>query len=224
MKTPFLLSLAFVFTCLPAIGISLRILPWDDETAERKLSIAYGTTIVETGYLHPSARSQEIKLPEETANLRLEANDRKAEDGKPESVRINLPAGIKKPLLLILPDKKAKTGVRTLVIEDDQSAFRWGTIRLINVTPQPLVFRWEKKAKAVPAGWKPVNISPEGKSRNLEVFLYLKDDLKKHLYSAVWEHRTDMRQLVFMVPSTDTSLGPVEFKFVPEIRIEEESP
>lgn len=220
LPKPFLLLIA---TCLPAIGISLRVLPWDDQIAERKLSIAYGTKVIDVGHLHPAARSEPISIPADATGLRLETNDRKDQEGNPLAIKLNLPSGTKSPLLLILPDEKSETGLRCTIIEDDLSDFKWGTIRLINVTPKPLVFRWGKSAKAVPAGWKPVTVAPEGKSRNIETFLYLKDDLKNPLYTAVWAHRSDMRQLVFMVPSSDSALGPVEFKFVPETRIEEEA-
>jgi hypothetical protein len=222
MKTSPVLFLILIATWLPALGIPLRILPWDDEVAERKLSIAHGSTVLEVGYLHPSARSESIDIPKEVVGLRLETTDRMDAEGKPEALKLTIPSGVKQPLLLILPDKKSKTGLRALIIEDDLSTFKWGTIRLINITPKPLVFRWDKKAKAVPPGWTPVNVAPEGKSRNLEVFLYLKDDLEKPLYTSVWEHRSDMRQLVFMVPSSNAALGPVEFKIIPELRIEDE--
>jgi hypothetical protein len=87
------------------------------------------------------------------------------------------------------------------------------------VTPKPLAFRWENEAKVVPTGWKPVDVSPGGKSRNMGVIIYLKEDLKKPLYTAVWEHREDMRQLVLVIPNPDQSLGAIAFKFIPEIRI-----
>jgi hypothetical protein len=51
------------------------------------------------------------------------------------------------------------------------------------------------------------------------VIIYLKEDLKKPLYTAVWEHREDMRQLVLVIPNPDQSLGAIAFKFIPEIRI-----
>ncbi|MGB6222815.1 hypothetical protein [Haloferula sp.] len=223
MKNLLTTSLILFATSLSSLGIPLTVLPWDDEISERELSVAYGTKIIDIGYLHPSARSKPLNIPSEALNLRLEVNDRKDAEGKPLALKINLPSNVKTPLLLLLPDEKSKAGLRTLVIEDDVSSFRWGTFRLINITPKPLVFRWDKQAKAVPPGWKPVTVDPEGKSRNIEVFLYLKDDLKKPLYTAVWEHRSDMRQLVFMVPSSNAALGPVEFKTIPEIRIEEEA-
>ena len=49
--------------------------------------------------------------------------------------------------------------------------------------------------------------------------VFLKENLKEPLYTAVWEHREDMRQLVFLIPNPDQSLGAVAFRFIPETRI-----
>ena len=208
---------------VPAFASSLRVLAWDQEISERKLAIGYGKEVTDVGYMHPAARSAPIKVPAGAENLRLVATDRKNADGSPAAVPLVIGAEIKMPLLLVIPDEKSTSGVRVIVIEDDRQSFNWGTIRLINVTPKPLAFRWEKEARVVPTGWKPVDVSPGGKSRNMGVLIYLKEDLKKPLYTAVWEHREDMRQLVFVIPNPDQSLGAVAFKFIPEIRIAAES-
>lgn len=204
---------------VPAFSSSLRVLAWDDTIAERKLGIGFGKEVTDVGYMHPAARSAPIKVPTGAENLRLVATDRKNADGTPAAVPLVIGAEIKMPLLLVIPDEKSISGVRVIVIEDDQQSFNWGTIRLVNVTPKPLAFRWEKEARVVPTGWKPVDVSPGGKSRNMGVLIYLKEDLKKPLYTAVWEHREDMRQLVFVIPNPDQSLGAVAFKFIPETRI-----
>jgi hypothetical protein len=214
----------FVFICLLAAGVpafasSLRVLPWDQEISERKLAIGYGKEVTEIGNMHPAARSEPIEVPAGAENLRLVATDRKNADGTPASVPLVISPEIKMPLLLVIPDKNSTAGVRLIVIEDDRQLFHWGTIRLINVTPKPLAFRWENEARAVPSGWKPVDVAPGGKSRNMGIQIYLKEDLKKPLYTAVWEHREDMRQLVFVIPNPDQSLGAVAFKFIPETRI-----
>ena len=214
----------FVLICLLAAGVpvfasSLRVLAWDQKISERKLAIGYGRELTEVGYMHPAARSAPIKVPDGAENLRLVATDRKSADGSPVAVPLVIGSEIKMPLLLVIPDEKSISGVRVIVIEDDRQSFNWGTIRLINVTPKPLAFRWENEARVVPTGWKPVDVSPGGKSRNMGILIYLKEDLKKPLYTAVWEHREDMRQLVFVIPNPDQSLGAVAFKFIPEIRI-----
>ena len=209
------LALVLAFTISPHAA-SLRVLPWNDAVAEREFVIAWGKKSSEVGYLHPSARSQPVSIPGDAADLRLVASDRTTTDGKPLAIPLKFPAGVKKPLLLLLPDKNAPIGVRTHIIEDDESSFRWGTIHLINVSKHSLVFRWENQARAMPPGWKPVTAAPGGKSRNMEVLLYRKENLKEPVYSSVWEHRTDMRHLVFVVPSNDAAVGPFEFKFIPE--------
>jgi hypothetical protein len=215
-----LLVLIYLLTAgVPAVASSLRVLAWDQEISERKLAIGCGKEVTDVGYMHPAARSAPIKVPVGAENLRLVALDRKNADGSPAAVPLVIGSEIKIPLLLVIPDEKSTSGVRVIVIEDDRQSFHWGTIRLINVTPKPLAFRWEKEARVVPTGWKPVDVSPGGKSRNMGILIYLKDDLKNPLYTAVWEHREDMRQLVFVTPNPDQSLGAVAFKFIPETRI-----
>ncbi|MES2659568.1 MAG: hypothetical protein V4689_13200 [Verrucomicrobiota bacterium] len=212
--------ISLLASVLPAAAISFRVLPWDEETSERKLAIGSGKDSVVIGYMHPAARSAPVKVPDATEGLRLIANDRKNDDGTPASVPLVLGEGIKNPLLLILPDAKSKAGVRAMILEDDRQTFKWGTIRLLNSTSEQLVFRWDKDARSIPPGWKPVDVEPGGKSRNVMVYLYQKENLKDPLYSAVWEHRDDMRQLVFLVPNPDPAMGPVAFKFVSETRVE----
>lgn len=221
--TKTLLSAAMLLSSsFAAVGLEIRVLPWDNQLAERQFALGRGNEPTAIGYLHPSARSEPVKIPAGEAPLVLQALDRRDDEGKPLAVPVKVGSSIRKPLLLLLPDKKHPTGIKPLVLEDDLASFKWGTIRLINVTPKALAFRWDKQAKAVPSGWKPVDVAPGGDSRNMEIFLYLKDDLKKPLYTAVWEHRDDMRQMVFIVPSKDASVGPVEFKFVNELRINNE--
>ena len=70
----------------------------------------------------------------------------------------------------------------------------------------------------VPVGWKPVDVAPGGDTRKMEIRFFLKDNTKKPLYSAVWEYGTNLRKLVFVVPSTDQALGPLAFKFITEDR------
>lgn len=215
-----LLSIAALH--LPLEAANLRFLAWNDEVASRAFNLAHGRERTEVGYLHPSARSAPFEVPEDSPNLRLELSGQTDAEGQPAAIPLKLRDGIDEALVILLPDPKAPTGVRTLILDDSIANFSWGTIRLLNATPKELAFRWDKQAKRVPSGWKPTDISPGGNDRNMEVFLYLTDDLKNPLYSAVWEQREDTRQLVFLVPSTNSSLGPVEFKIIPELRVENE--
>lgn len=218
--------LGVVTLCSPLHSASMRFLAWNDQVAEQGYAFAHGKERTEIGYLHPSARSKPFEVPEGAEDLRLELLGKQNAEGQPMALPLKARSGVDNALVLLLPDPKSPAGLRVMILDDSLSSFKWGSIRFINATPKDFAFRWDKQAKLVPKGWKPTEVRPGGDNRNMEVFLYLKDNLKEPLYSAVWEHREDMRQLVFLVPSKDTSLGPVEFKMVPEVRIEkkEEAP
>lgn len=219
MKTLTFLLAAALF--LPAAALPLTVLPWDETVAERELALGKGDKTTPLPYLHPDARSQPVKLPADPAGTRLFILDRKDDEGRPLELPLRFPTGAEQPLLLLLPDPDSAAGLRPFIVEDAAKAFPWGSFRLFNVTPDPLAFRWDKLAKRLKPGWSPVLVEPEGPSRNLEVFLYKQADLEKPIYTAVWEHRQDMRQLVFVVPSEDRSIGPYRFKIIPELRLPE---
>lgn len=208
------LLLLLLLACAPASALPLRVLAWDQEIAGRDLAVGTTEKSLKIGYMHPHSRTEPLHVPRE--NLRLEVRDRANAEGEVPLIPLKIPAGIRRPLLLLLPSKNAKTGLQTRILEDHDGTFRWGTIRLLNLTSRPLVFRWEKKGLLLPEKFQAVEVSPGGSRRNMEVMLYLKDNLKQPLYSAVWEHRDDLRQLVFVVPNPDPSSGPVAVKFVSE--------
>ncbi len=216
IRLPLLAFLAAVL-CQSLAAIPLRVLAWDDEVAARKLSIVHAKGANPLENLHPFTRSAPINvvIGEETPP-RLQALDRLDEKGVPAVTPIQVPAGMKYPLLLLLPDAKSATGIRTMVLEDDPTNFRWGTIRLINSTGKELIFKWEKKLAKLPTSWAPTEVSPGGDTRNMGIGLFLPEKPNPPLYSAVWEHREDARKLVFVVPGTDPTRGPVDFKFIIE--------
>jgi hypothetical protein len=129
-----------------------------------------------------------------------------------------MPAGIQDPLVLILPDAKHSTGLRSFVIEDASSNFAWGTMRFVNSTGKPLLVRHDKTIKELPSTWTPVDIAPGGDARNAGVQVAARDDTKTILYSAVWKHDPNIRKLIFVVPGADVRTGVVAFKIVPEDR------
>ena len=120
--------------------------------------------------------------------------------------------------MVILPDAKASTGVRLFILEDDISDFKWGSIRFINATPKHLVYYSEKKRVALPPSWTPVQVDPGGETRNLEVLLYFREDPSRPVSSSIWEHNSDERALVFLIPGEDPRLGPVAMKTISENR------
>lgn len=211
-----LFSLLFSsFATLSIQARSLHVLAWDQNIAKRKLAIASGSKSESIERMHHFSRSKAIKIPQESGTLKLVTEDRFAEDGKPLFLPLEIGPAIKSPLLLVIPDKKSPTGIKTLIIEDSMDNFEWGTMRFINVTGEDLVFRHEKKNKLIPSGWKPTDVAPKGKTRSIGVTFYLRKNLKlPPLYSSIWKHRPDLRKLVFIMPSKDKTRGLVAFKFI----------
>jgi hypothetical protein len=211
----FLLLLLSVPLCQAA---TLRAIAWNDEVAARKLSLVSGKDSVELSHMHPSKRTDPLRI-KGTDPIFLRALDKApAADGKPVQIACVIPEGVKIPLLLILPDPAHPTGVRLLVVDDNPAGFKWGSFRFLNTTPKPLVVQLEQKAVNVPAGWKPVDFDLGGETRGVGARIALKEAIEKPLYSGVWEYDVNVRTLCFLVPGEDPRLGPVSFKSVPEDR------
>ena len=196
---------------------TIRFLPWDHAVAARMIAFQHGEEVIKLT-LHPDQRSDSIKSIANEELLQLVALDRTSPDGKPASVEIKVPAGIQSPLVLILPDPKHLTGLRSFVIEDASANFAWGTMRFVNSTGKGLLVRHEKTIKELPETWTPVDIAPGGDARNAGVQVAAHDGSKTILYSAVWKHDPNIRKLIFVVPGADVRTGVVAFKIVPEDR------
>ncbi len=205
-------------------ALPLQVLAWDDAVAGRKLTIAHAKGVNELKNLHPLDRSEvfDVVAAGDGPPPRLQALDRLDEKGAPAEDPLRIPAGVKRPLVLLFEDAKAATGIRMVVLEDDRAGFGWGTIRVVNATGRQLLFKCEGKVSGLPANWTPVDIRPGGQRRNMEVVMALRDQPDQLLYSAVWEFRDTFRQLVFIAPGTDSDDGPVSFKFINEVRLQAE--
>jgi hypothetical protein len=200
-------------------ALPLRVLAWDQDVADRQLAISAGKDATELKDLHPLSRSAKINVTIDPPPM-LQALDKKDDKGMPLAEPIKIPANVKHPLALLMPNPKAPTGVSVVVLEDDPAGFQWGTIRLVNATGKDLLFKCENKVSALAAGWTPVDLSPGGKRRNMEVALGLKDKPKEVLFSAIWDYRDDQRQLIFVVPNKDIGESPVDFKFILENKVD----
>ncbi len=216
-------SSAAVLACLfslqsSLLAIPLRFLPWDDGIAARKIALQDAKGANGIPDLHPYKRSVPMDGTAGEVPLQLVALDKTGPDGKPVSVEIKLTAGLLMPLVLILPDPKHPTGLRTFVIEDNTNNFNFGTMRFINATGKALLIRYEQSVKALTEAWTPVDIAPGGIVRNMGVQLAARDNLKEILYSSVWEHDPEVRKLIFIIPGTDVRTGAVEFKVISEDR------
>lgn len=199
-------------------AIPVRILAWDDQIAGMKIALrdSKGSIVVER--MHPTQRTSIYQVGTGETPPAIELLDKKGPDGKPLQVPLILPEGIKKPLVLILPDAKAPAGVRPAVMEDDESGFAWGAVRFINATGKQLVFVHENKGTNLAPSWNPVTVQPGGESRSMGVKLFFREQPERAVYSAIWEQQPEVRMLVFLVPGTDPRLGPVGTKMISEDR------
>ncbi len=200
------------------LAAPIRFLPWDEGIAARKLGFQNGKETGELQNLHPLQRSKPMDGTQGEAPLQLVALDRKSPDGKPVAIEIKGIDGLQSPLVLLLPDPKHPTGLRTFAIEDNASKFSWGSMRFINATGKPLLIRHEQSIKALPGTWTPVDIDPGGSPRNFGVQVVAAADLKTILYSAIWEYHPDVRKLAFILPGADAGGGVIAFKIIPEDR------
>jgi len=219
MNSRLLFAAVVLSTVLSTAAYPLRVLAWNDQVAARKLAISYSKGTEEFDDLHPFQRSRvfEINSTKEAPAV-IQDLDKKDDKGKPIGAPILIPEGIKKPLLILLPDAKAPCGLRLLTLEDDLVGFSWGSMRMINATGKKLVFKWEEKNISLPATWTPAQVLPSGDDRNIEVQLFLEDQPDTPVYSAVWEHRSHYRKLIFIMPNDDPRVGPIALKFITEDR------
>lgn len=214
-----------LLTATRAGAITVRILAWDQQIAGRELAITHTKGEVQIQDMHPSQRTKAYQVSNSKEKpAAIMALDKLDDDGKPTAARIKIPEGMKQPLLILLPDPKAPSGLRIMAIEDNSANFPWSSIRLINTTGKKLAFTWEKKLKALPPSWTPIIVKPGGASRNMEVQVFLPTKPKRPIYSAIWEQRQDFRTLAFIVPGTNPRLGPIAFKIIHESRAAIEAP
>jgi hypothetical protein len=109
---------------------TLRFLPWDDATAARRIALQSGKKLTEVTGLHPLRRSRPFGTAKD-GESRMVALDRKDPEGKPVTVPLQMDAGMKSPLVLILPDPDSPSGLRAFpvdmkIIPEDRRAIEKG--------------------------------------------------------------------------------------------------
>jgi len=202
----------------PLHALPFRFLAWDSEIAARKIGVIDNSKVSEFQNLDPFRRSGVFNIAGGGAPIFLVANDRMDAEGKPTTVEIKLAAGISAPLVIILPDPSHPTGLRPFVIDDSPRTFAWGSMRFVNATGKELLFRSDKSVISLPGTWTPTDFAPGGATRNMGVKMAAKDNLDDLLYSAVWEHNPDVRNLVLIIPDTKAQSTKVSLKTIPENR------
>ena len=217
MKSLLRCFVASLIALVPAArALEVSFLAWDEQVATRQ--IAVGDSEVAVKELHPLKRSDAVTatlLP--SGELGLRALDRKDSSDKPLGFTVKVGSGITKPLVLLLPDAKAPSGLRSLAIEDDSSSFTWGSFRFLNATGKPLNLALGNIRKQLPVGWQPVDLQPEDE-KALPITISSTEGAKTPLYTAIWKAERDVRRLVFVLPGSEPRLGPLAIKVIPEDR------
>ncbi len=199
-------------------ALPFRFLAWDEDVAARKLAVVKGGDSALIEHLHPLQRTGAVDAaPGEGGQVVLRALDRKDDQGKEIDFPVKIGAGISRPLVLLLPDARAASGIRGFAIEDSDAAFPWGTFRILNATGKPLAIALGNERKTLPAGWVPVDLKPAGE-KPVPVMVVSPAAPGQALYSSVWKPDANLRRLVIVVPGTDTRLGPLALKVIPEDR------
>jgi hypothetical protein len=200
-----------------AEALEIRFLAWDDSTAARQVAVTGASEEKFVKGLHPLQRTGPVGATLTEGNLILRALDRKDAGGKPMDFPVKVGDGMTQPLVLLLPDAKAPSGLRGYAIEDNSTSFPWGTFRILNATGKSLEVVLGTMQKKVPPSWQPVDLRPGG-DKALAVSLASSDAPRKPLYTSVWKPEDSVRRLVFVLPGTDVRMGPIALKVIPEDR------
>jgi hypothetical protein len=218
MKLPVAIALLCLLAPLrTASALEVRFLAWDEKVAERDLAVLDGDDAKPVKNLHPLQRTPALSAKPREGSIIVRSLDLKDAEGKPAELPVKIDEAIEHPLVLLLPDAKAPSGLRGFAINDSDSSFPWGTFRVLNATGKALGIGLGTERKALPAGWTPVDLKPAG-DKPVPVFFVNPADTKKPLYTGVWKPDPDLRRLVIVVPGTDPRLGPLALKVIPEDR------
>lgn len=217
MKSIVTLCATLLVSSYVASAVDVRFLAWDEAVAARNVAVSADGKTTEIKNLHPLQRTEAIATSTAEGSVTVRSLDKKTEDGKPLDLAVKVDTTMTKPLILLLPDEKAPSGLRGFAIEDDSTSFTWGTFRILNATGKVLNMALGSERKQLPAGWLPVDLKPGG-DKPIPVWLATADAPKNPLYTSVWKPEADVRRLVIVVPGSDPRLGPISLKVIPEDR------
>ncbi len=213
LTTVTMLALLFIAR---AEAYTVRFLAWDHDVAARKIMVRNGSKERSIVDLHPDKRSQPVTGIAADSELTLVVPEKKAANGKPATLRVTIPQGVTEPLVILLPDARSESGLRTFTIEDSRESFRYGSTRFFNTTGQPLAVRCEKSVLTLQKSWEPADVSPGGDSRNVGVQIARPGTPPSVLYSSIWEHDPLVRKIALIIPGTLDDPGPLVVKIIAE--------
>jgi hypothetical protein len=218
MKFCFAAIGAFALALSSASALNVRFLAWDDEVAARETAVVAGSQTRPIKDLHPLQRSPVVKVDlTETGDIFVRALDRTSDDGKPVDLPVRIGISMKSPLVILMPDPKAPSGLRGQAFEDSSGDFPWGSYRFLNVTGRPLVMGMGNKRYPLASGWKAVDVRDPG-SKPFPVWFTLAEKPDTPLFTALWTPDEETRRLIILLPSDDPRLGPLAVKVIPEDR------
>lgn len=217
-----MVTLLAVLAMPAARALEFRFLAWDEAVAARPVAVLEGKDKeAAIKDLHPLKRSPRVSANLNEGSLLLRALDKKDAAGKPVDFSVKVPAEMTRPLVLLVSDPKAASGLRGLVLEDAVANFPWGTFRFLNVSGSELGVSLGTLSKILPAAWQAQDLLPGGnKALPIKIAMGDKDNPSptKTVYAAMWNADPDVRRLVFVAAGTTPRLGPLEIKIIPEDR------
>jgi len=213
-------SLAAILTVLLFMGqaeaYSIRFLAWDHDVAARKVSVRNGGKDRAIADLHPDKRSGVIAGIAPDSELLLVTPETMGPDGQPATLRLNIPAGVEDPLVILLPDSGNASGLRAFTVEDSSGSFKYGSTRFFNTTGKPLMVRYDKSLLHLNKPWEPVDASPGGGARNTAIQVAAAGTPPAILYSTIWEYDPGSRKLALIVAGAESDPGPLAVKIISE--------
>ncbi len=204
-------------------GQGAKILAWDESVAQRKLAWVAGEKLQLIEDLSERSRTSRLPMPAEGKPMILRALDTPSATAKPPLPHTDMvipnPQGITRPLILLLPDKKAATGLRLLVVDDSQQGFGWGSAKIFNTFGANILIKCGEKVARLPANWTPVLVRPDLKpDAATQVQMAFEKEANKLLYDSVWNITDQTRILAFIIKPEDLRQGELGVKMISESR------
>lgn len=211
-----LAALAGPFAMATAAPRDVRFLAWDDAVADRPVAVIQGGEPRRVDGLHPLQRSQPVRAQSIDGRLSLVVLD--GENNPPgPAFNVALPDTLSRPLVVLMPDERAPSGLRGFAIEDSVRDFPWGAFRMINATDRNILVRLGATSHRLPVGMVPVNLTAPSEG-NHPVLFAAEDAPEQPVYSSIWSADAGVRRLIIVLPGTDARLGLLALKVIPEFR------
>jgi hypothetical protein len=129
-------------------------------------------------------------------------------------ITVNIPAGIREPLVLIFPKGDGEESARYRVFELHPSVFPFGDYQLVNLSTVPLYAKLDETVLNLPAG-ESGHFKGSGQ-KQLNVWLRVAaEDLEKNthiVFSSMMRNRIDKRMFMFFYPPDENSDTPTDAK------------